>query len=57
MLFTKIIKKRRNKENDSFYRQRLVTIMKNKTKCEYNIQLLFSETWNILDGYMAKELI
>ena len=53
----KITMKKRNKENDSFYRQRWVKVMKNKTNCEYNIQLLFLETWNILDGYMAIELI
>ena len=57
MLFKKIIKKRINKENDNFFRQRWVKVMKNKTNCEYNIQLLFLETWNLLDGYMAKELI
>jgi hypothetical protein len=30
--------------------------MKNKTNIENNIELLLLETWNLLDGYMAKEL-
>jgi hypothetical protein len=45
----------RNKENDSLYRQRWVKVMKNKTNCENNVELLLLETWNLLDGYMEKE--
>jgi hypothetical protein len=29
-------------------------VMKNKTNCENNIELLLLETWNLLDGYMGK---
>ena len=25
-------------------------------KCENNVELLLFETWNLLDGYMGKEL-
>ena len=46
----------RNKENDSLYTQRWVKVMKNKTNCENNVELLLLETWNLLDGYMEKEL-
>ena len=34
----------RNKENDSLYRQRWVKVMKNKTNCENNVELLLLET-------------
>ena len=44
--------KKRNKENDSLYRQRYVKVMKNKTNCENNLELLLLETWNLFDGYM-----
>jgi hypothetical protein len=30
--------------------------LKNKTNSENNIELLLLETWNLIDGYMAKEL-
>jgi hypothetical protein len=40
MLFKKITMKKRNRENDSFYRQRWVKVMKNKTNIENNIELL-----------------
>ena len=56
MLFKKITMKKRNKENDLFYRQRWVKVLKNKTNSENNIELLLLETWNLIDGYMAKEL-
>jgi hypothetical protein len=44
MLFKKITMKKRNKENDSFYRQRWVKVMKNKTNSENNTELLLLET-------------
>ena len=56
MWFKKITMKKRNTENDSFYRQRWVKITKNKTNSENNIEGLLLETWNLIDGYMAKEL-
>jgi hypothetical protein len=36
--------KKRNKENDNLYKQRWVNVMKNKTNCENNIELLLLET-------------
>ena len=33
-----------------------VKVIKIKTNCENNIELLWLEKWNLLDGYMAKEL-
>ena len=47
--------KKRNKENDSLYRQRWVKVMKKK-QSENDVELLLLETWNLLDGYMGKEL-
>jgi hypothetical protein len=46
--------KKRNKENDSLHRQRYVKVMKNKTNCEINVELLLLETWHLFDGYMKK---
>ena len=54
MLFLKKDMKKRNKENDSFYRQIFVKVMKNKTNLENNAELLLIETWNLFDGYMKK---
>ena len=48
--------KKRNKENDSFYGQICVKFMKNKTNCENNVEPLLLETYNLLGGYMRKEL-
>ena len=56
MLFLKKDMKKRNKENDSFYRQIFVKVMKNKTNLENNAELLLIETWNLFDGYMKKWL-
>jgi hypothetical protein len=36
--------KKRNKENDSFYRQIFAKVMKNKTNLENNAELLLLET-------------
>ena len=44
--------KKRNKENDSLYRQRYIKVLKNKTNCENIVELLLLETWNLFDGYM-----
>ena len=46
--------KKRNKENDSLYRQRYIKVLKNKTNCENIVELLLLETWNLFDGYMKK---
>ena len=48
--------KERNKENDILYRQRWAKAMQIKTNCENSIELLLLETWNLLDGYMGKEI-
>ena len=56
MLFKKITIRKRCKENDSFYRQICVKFMKNKTNCENNVEPLLLETYNLLDGYIGKEL-
>ena len=49
--------KKRNKENDCFYGQICVKFMKKKnTNCENNVELLLLDTYNLLDGYMGKEL-
>ena len=48
--------KKRNKENDSFYGQICVKFMGKKTNCENNLELILLETYNLLDGYMRKEL-
>ena len=48
--------KKRNKENDSLYRKKLVKLMKNKTNCENNVELLSLETRNLLHGHMTKEI-
>ena len=48
--------KKRNKENDSFYGQICVKFMKKNTNCENNVYLLLLDTYNLLDGYMGKEL-
>ena len=48
--------KKRNKENHYFYKQRWVKVMKNKSNYENNIELPFLETWNLVDGSMAKAL-
>ena len=45
--------KKIKKENDSFYRQKWVKVMKNKTNCEKKVELLLLETWNLVDGYKA----
>ena len=45
-----------NRENDILYRQRWVKVMKSKTDCKNKVELLLLETWNLLDGYLAKEL-
>jgi hypothetical protein len=44
MLFLKKDMKKRNKENDSFYRQIFVKVIKNKTNLENNAELLLIET-------------
>jgi hypothetical protein len=50
-LFKKTItRKKRNKENDSFYRQRCVKVMENITNSENNIELLLLDIWNLGDG-------
>ena len=48
--------KKRNKENGSFYGQICVKFMGKKTNCENNLELILLETYNLLDGYMGKEL-
>jgi hypothetical protein len=48
--------KERNKENDILYRQRWAKAMQIKTNCENSIELLLLETWNLLDGYMGKQM-
>jgi hypothetical protein len=48
--------KKRNKENDSFYGQIYVKFLEKKTNCENNVELLLLETYNLLGGYMGKEL-
>ena len=48
--------RKRYKENDSFYGQICVKYMKNKTNCENNVEPLLLETYNLLDGYIGKEL-
>jgi hypothetical protein len=48
--------KKRNKESDSFYGQICVRFMKKNTNCENNVYLLLLDTYNLLDGYMGKEL-
>ena len=48
--------KERNKENDILYRQRWAKAMQIKTNCENSIEPLLLETWNLLYGYMEKEL-
>ena len=53
----KFTKKKRNKENDCFYGQICVEFMKKKnTNCENNVEPLLLETYNLLDGYIGKEL-
>ena len=55
----KEIKKRKWKKELKkwrFYIQRWVKVMKDKTNIKNNVELLLLETWNLLDGYMAKEL-
>ena len=47
---------KRNKENDSLYRKKSVKLMKNKTNCENNVELLLLETRILLHGYMTKEI-
>ena len=48
--------KKRNKENDSFYGLICVQFMEKNTNCENNVYLLLLDTYNLLDGYMVKEL-
>ena len=48
--------KKRNKENDSFYGLICVKFMEKKTNCENNVELLLLDIYNLLDGYMGKEL-
>ena len=48
--------KKRNKESDDFYGQICVKFMKKNTNCENNVYLLLLDTYNLLDGYMEKEL-
>ena len=48
--------KKRNKENDSFYGQICVKFMGKKRNFENNVELLMLETYNLLGGYMGKEL-
>ena len=48
--------KKRNKESDDFYGQICVKFMKKKTNCENKLELILLETYNLLDGYMGKEL-
>jgi hypothetical protein len=44
MLFNKNYNEKRNKENDSFCRQKWVILMKNKPNREINVELLLLET-------------
>ena len=48
--------KKRNKKNIIYLRKRSVKLMKNKTNCENNVELLSLETRNLLHGYMTKEI-
>ena len=48
--------KKRNKKNIIYLRKRSVKLMKNKTNCENNVELLSLETRNLLHGHMTKEI-
>ena len=49
--------RKRYKENNCFYGQICVKFRKKKdTNCENNVELLLLDTYNLLDGYMGKEL-
>ena len=34
----------------------VLNLWKKKTNCENNLELILLETYNLLDGYMGKEL-